>query len=427
MEREAQVAIGRKIAALIKKEVGEGFTDKYQGSTKGKVAIMVIIGSNVSFISKVKSYLWNHCHISPEKIKGHGSGLETTIKIHLSEFKSETLAKIEEEYIRVFPECKSKIVPIVAKPTTAADEAIEVQRKAMSSATRLRISISTFLINVFEFENSYVEIKEDIKNLFSYCKEKNDSLQLILCKNEQVAVRIEQALQWLIGNPMFVIRTGKEIMVNFSEMPPLEKRSGINFCFPPNKNATTNEVIARLHRVNYVSTPKMVSKTDNYDFFTVQYFQKKTVPKVLDIINNMGWNAWPANNGDLIICTHPEDQNEKEKRQASSQQVVEVSSVVEEKTVIPASEQVIEEEVHADKYLALPGFATKQPETIGDVFSTVQSKDEAFIELNILYHNFRLFSKLSPETKEEIKNTLKQVFMEEYTEEYVQTLLHFLK
>jgi hypothetical protein len=58
---------------------------------------------------------------------------------------------------------------------------------------------------------------------------------------------------------------------------------------------------------------------------------------------------------------------------------------------------------------------------------TVNDRNEAFIELNKLYLNDSLFSKLSPDVQDEVKETLKKVFIEDYTEKYTNMLLTFLK
>ena len=416
MERSEQVVIGKKITALIKKAVGDGFTAKYQGSPKGKVAIMVIVGSNVNFISKVKSHLWSHCRINNDKIKGHGHGLETTLQVNLSELKTETLAKIEEEYVRVFPDRKEKVAKV--KVENPKEIQVKAHKKAMSDLTKFRISISAFLSNIFEFENalSSSKSKENTQRLFDFSKEKNDSLLVIFGKDEEIAIKIERALQWLIDgtDSDIVCRTKEEIVVDFSQLSTSLSKNHreINFCFPPDPDSDGLDVLNRLRRVYGICTAPVVEKTDKAGCFLAKYVSKKMPSKILILIKDMGWNAWISSEGNLQICTNL-DQNEEQ----SSESVSSLVEVVLEPTV---------QEVNADKYLVLPGLATKQPETVGSTLCTVNNRNEAFLELNKLYLNNSLFSNLPSEKQDMVKGTLKRIFQEEHTEEYADMLLSFL-
>ena len=476
MERDVQVVIGRRIAALIKKEVGEGFTDKYQGSTKGKVAVMVIIGSNVSFISKVKSYLWNHCHIAPEKIKGHGSGLETTIKIHLSEFKTEILTYIDDEYKRVFPECKSKVVEV--KIETPVEIKAEVHRHAMSKLAKFRLGVSTFLNGIFEFENGFLPEGEkiDLKKLFNFSKERDESLQNIICKDEDTAIKIEQALQWLIdgNNPNIIGRTKAEIVVIYSELPTNLSRNhpGVNYCFPPSYVSYPMEINLRLKRIKSTLSPNEVIKGEDKGSFIVRYNRVRTASKIFEIINEMNWTSWTDNSGGLHIHTYFKNPPMIEQSSSTESTVSEpetaednIPSLSEIEVVLTSTNDSIEElpileyptperveavasilkEVILGDFekpdilaargtesclaLELPGFSLDEPEvmTVGHLLPLPGNRKQVFFELNKLFLNKELFAKLSPETQDKVFEKLNHEFQYGNTEFYALFLMELLK
>ncbi|MFA6459575.1 MAG: hypothetical protein WCV79_04270, partial [Candidatus Paceibacterota bacterium] len=334
-----------------------------------------------------------------------------------SELDSEEMNAIENLHKEMFPNDKCYKTEI--KIENPVEIKAEAHKKAMSDLTKFRISISVFLSHIFEFENarSSSKPKENTQRLFDFSKEKNEVLLVIVGKDEEVAIKIERALHWLVDgtDPDIVCRTNEEIVVDFSQLSTSLSKNHreINFCFPPDPDSDGLDVLNRLRRVYGICTaPVVEKKMDKEGYFLAKYVSKKMPPKILILIKDMGWNAWLSNTGDLVICTHP-DQNEEQSSEPGSSLV----EVVPEPAV---------QEVHTSKYIATPGLTSKQPETVGSVFCTVQNRNEAFIELNKLYLNNSLFSNLPSEKQDMIKGVLKRIFQEEHTEEYADMLLSFL-
>lgn len=423
LNRPEQELLARKMVAILYKEFGrKAFKPDYQGPKEGSICTLVLKGNDFAEMQNIRTYLHKPLMVHYEKILNHGS-IKTTIKIQISELDSDEVNVVEAMHEGLFPNAKCYKVEIKTE-TPVEIKAVE-HRKAMSQLTKFRSGISSFITNIFEFENKFLpeSKKRDVKNLFNFCKERDESLQTVICKDEETAIRIESALQWLIdgNNPNIICRTKAEIVVIYSELPTNLSRNhpGINFRFPPSRGAGSAEIGIRILGVKSTPSPFDIYAVNSTDTFLVTYARKSSAHKILILLKDMGWNVWITTEEDLMVCTLPCTNGDQS---SSTEPIVSEFANVEDNVPSISEIEIVH---HADpKYLIVPGLAHE--ETVGNILCVVHSKDDAFIELNQLYLNDSLFSKLSSEMQDEIKRTLKRIFQEEKTEEYAQMLLDTL-
>ncbi len=307
-DQQKQMTLGLKLKELIKAEVGSSFHNKWEGGGPVVIIKFVTGRSNTKLISEIKDYLKTTFGIITEDkfSENHGGGNKATILINLSQLPEEVIKKIEEEYVSKNLGKKKKIVPakkieVIEEVVVVVPEKIEpepeIKRRGMNIASKNRMSMTAFLFGVYEFENNFLESKQDFKQFFSYQSNINDEMQIILCKDELTAIRIEIALKWLTGNPTLVVRSESEIMVNFSERE--KKPVGVTFCLPPSIGTQTDEMKARLHRVSPGSFATVIPLT-NY-VYRINYVKRTTSSKILSIITKMGWTAKLSENDGLDV------------------------------------------------------------------------------------------------------------------------------
>jgi hypothetical protein len=417
MSREEQVILGNKMKELIIDKLERKFSVKYQGSSTGKIATMVIVGSNVSYIKEVKSYLWNRFRTGQDKINGHGS-IETTIVIQLSELDQISKTLIEVEYKKVFPNGSKNIhVEKIVEKEVVIEKVVEVVNTLKVKPEKGRLSISLFLSSLLTFERNLINPASvgniKLKDYFIFEKELSDGYTVLKCGNEDYATKIEKALKWFIGDTEdsdSILKIDNQVFIKLSQIIKRKVRSsGVLFCLPPSCTASYKEVESRLRRVSKGSIPIM----SYYGPIKAFYTKDKTAERVHGLITEMGWFVKLHNNHELtVFTTRPEV--------ASLD-----SDVVSIETSDISSPEV---EKLEEKIESIPVIS----KTIGHNFfpkfiEPVSSREDALVELEKLYLNQEIFSALSSEVQKEVISVLKESWVENHVEDYVKDLLTFFK
>ncbi len=429
MERFKQVEFGNKIKALVKKNVGISFTAKYQGSTKGKIAVMVIVGSNFPFISKVKTYLWSHLHIAPAKIIGHG-GIDTTIVIKLVELEKVSLSAIDTEYSKDFPE---SLIPIVKMrdANTIVPAIEEVVKLPIDKPEHGKKSISQTLSSVFLFEN---QISNPafvgsivLKNFFTYDKKMENQFTVLNSKSEDIAMMIEKSLVWFIGNESLVFRLEEKILIDLSKLKEKKERSvGLLFCLPPNCNSSHSEVESRLRRVCKGTIPMVKDITDNS--FKVNYSKKGSASKIYGLIKEMGWITTFDSDKELTVYLKEPEVAIVNKEEDTIPEIIlaEEAEIIGEKVDSVVTEVIPSIEVKEPSVVLSLGKVT-ETDFASELIRIIDDKDKAFLELRKLWLNPKLFSRLPIEKQKKVSDVIKNELIERDPEYCTEILLNFFK
>lgn len=418
LSREQQIALGKKITALVEKQIGPSFNSKYQGS--GKVAILRIAASKLDMIKTARSYIQNDLSLeiqssNPQNHKNHGSGMKRTILINLSEQKPETILKVESTFKLMLENGNlKKVAPVVTASETSipdTDSLVEKTEKQLAIEATNHMnhkihemveedskspmkSISLFLASLFSAEqdimNPLSKDKLKVRELFFYGAEK-DGYHALCCCDEVTAAKIEKALQWFLGKN-WALRLEDydlDVMVDLSKVEQKKKRvAGILYCFPPSYSASIDEVLARVYRLSHDSKPEM-GCIGNYSF-EVSFGKKKMALKIFTYMQQMGWFVTLSEKEDRILIYTGD---KKEFSPPSNSEVKEVIPVSNEREIIPL----------------------------------VKCKEEALNEIEKIYKDPYTFSKLSKETQNRFVFVLKSAYKEARPEEYAKSLLEFFK
>jgi hypothetical protein len=417
ISREEQVILGNKMKELIIDKLERKFSVKYQGSSTGKIATMVIVGSSVSYIKEVKSYMWSHFRTGQDKINGHGS-IDTTIVIQLSELDQISKTMIEVEYKKVFPNGSKNIhIENIVKKDVVIEKIVEVVNTPKVKPEKRRLSISLFLSSLLTFERNLINPASvgniKLKDYFVFEKDLSDGYTVLKCGNEDYATKIEKALKWFIGDTEdndSILKIDNQVFIKLSEIQKRkEKSSGVLFCLPPSCTASYKEVESRLRRVSKGSIPIM----SYYGPINAFYTKDKTAERVYCLITEMGWFVKLYDNHNLTVFTTKPEAASLDSDVVSIE-TIDISSTEAEK---------LEEKIESAPILS---------KTIGHNFfpkfiEPVASKEDALIELEKLYLNQEIFSALSSDVQKEVTSVLKESWVENHVEDYVKDLLTFFK
>ncbi len=410
--RVEQVAVGDKLLALLKKEVQVGFRGPYQGSAKGSVAILVITANSPSLKSKALSYISKQTGFdaSKESIVNHGD-IAKTIVINLSTTPPGFTKGIESSYKLLFPNGHKKEkakpiveaeVPVVVKAPPVEAPKAEEKKRLVSKTVSLSKFLSTMLVHEMMITDPTLDTKDyRLKAFCSHDKKKEDDYNVINCNSLEIAENVEKAINWFYSNNE-AIRVDSTVMFKIPDSIE-EKKIGINFCLPPSHNSDEDEVRRRLHRVAFGSKP--VSIVKGTSSFLVKYLKKNTAPKIFSLLKGMGWDVIKSN--DLIyinLLDLTKDEN-----------AVTTPTAAEEK-LSPAVEPLV-------RVVDAPVPALNQQGCI----PFIHSKEEALEEIERIYSDARLFSRLPKDVQARFVSILKAAYNESHPVEYANTLLEFFK
>lgn len=384
MTRNEQVELGKKIQLLIEKKVGSSFSSKFQGG--GRVAILKIAGSDTKYIQKIRDYISKGLGLSLlNGSKNHGSGMKNTILINLSEIDSTGIQNINTLFKR-FCNNLPKKKEFIQKEIDNDIPKIGEEEKNISKLVLFKKIISPFLRSAINFELKFIDGPESNKKIFVFEKKnEEDDYVTIRCITEEIGIKAEMSLYWFLGDPSFVVRDSKDLLINFSEYD-FKKSVKKNFVLPPQINASLDEVEKRLLRVR----PGIKSKIKILKGlgFEISYIRGDFVPKIFSEISSMNWPVEMKDEHSFIV-----DCSLKQPK-----------------------ELVVEKEIE----VAVP-FVSPNKETDND------AKKQALEEIKALFNNKEIFSKLEKQTQEEITDILKDIWKKEDPNRYAKYLLSILK
>ena len=461
LDREQQVILGKKISAIVEKKVGLN----YSSSTKqggGVVAILKFTTDSTTAIDKLKSYLRTELGLllqnPKERHKNHGSGMRCTVLINLSEIQPDAVLRIEGIFkvscsgsriaVReALEESKDKpaIIPAASAPAPIAPvvqvapvipvaENVAVKRNRNPSTGKM--SLSRYIISFLSFEVSIIDkiLSSKIGDFFTYDKEEKGDFTVLHCADEKTSWRIEQLLNWLIGSPNIIVAT-KDITVDLSKIKNMDEKSyQIRFSLPPTPDSKSDDIRQRLLRVNPSAKPKDIRNTRR-NLYAISYTKKTTSISMHEILSGMGWNTeyLPAKNLLLVYTNKKEEavvatvvsevpamgslaNDQQEEIPVASQSFVSVPADKSSKLENKKSE-VAPVNVSAYIFPGLPiGFIEK-----------LKTKEEVYLELEALYNDQALFSKLNEEIQLRIITVMQEGYKQMHPNAYAEMLLELYK
>jgi hypothetical protein len=372
-------------------------------------------------VGKIISYYKQNCReekISESRIK------EILEKLELSKNSSKDLSAMKN--VDTSPEVKTEVVVDKIKQTSTPIEKVEV--KPVFKPTKIKKVSKTkkekkgpkYLLNKFF---AYLILFEEgldsptmthLSKFFTW--ETDGDLQILICRDDLLAINFEIAIRWHIENnykvgPAINLE-GNKITVDYSSPQNHEREKKVStrsYCLPPNEKSTVGDMEERLHRVYHLPKP-VVEKIDQY--FKVKYTKKRLAKHIHTIISGMGWKSKVEDNI-LIIFTEPLPHE-----------------AIEELNTNPVVSDVIVEKVEklSSIHTSRDDFDLKiHPIVNENHFFVINSKEEALAELEKLYYDPNLLTELSEETKNDIHFVLMENWKKEHPEEYARALLNFLK
>ncbi len=390
--QEQQKSVSSNICLLIEKNFGTFFTKKYQGNTKALE--LVIVGDDRTKISKANLYLKKLGLATFNRKKGRGRGSNCTIIIALSKVPEDVVANINKEISVVISKAKSNgAVTLQPHESNSADAQLSsgvqpslVEKDPLPKEGKTLKSLS------LQF-SSYLKFEGVPTGQFKCTKE--GGFFHIECANESIAEMLERLSTWRIGNPSLVCRNDTTVVIDGSlKLLKNESTHRAHFCSPPSKDAKKAEIEKRLRHISSGSIPRVSVLKGNK--FLVAYSHRPFVPKMLSLVVSMGWNA--------VV-------NEKDERSF----------------ILNIGTEITGTELKRVGNVSCSDKDSNHQQTPVAVPALVKDREEAFKELNTLYNDPRLFSKLSKETQQEVACVLKEHWKNENPEDFAKGLLQFLK
>lgn len=466
LSREEQVELGKKIAALVEKEVGSVFAaDSNQGA--GVIAILKIVAHKEDVTNKIKKFLRVDLGLAlqngKENHKNHGSGMKCTALVNLAEIRLDAVKRIENLHKLT---CVEKVKPVVVKnvksenkevaqaapvitdsapKTETAIEKRKYSQRMQSGQMTLSLYISSLLSFGKMLDNGGEEPKDfSINDYFKYGKKTDDNFVTLSCIDEKIATSIEQLVCWLIGAEG-VLRDEMDVTVDLSRMKNFEnKKHYIQFTLPPKEGVTAANLKKMLLRVNSGAKPKKVIAHKTIpNVFVVSYVKKTTANTVKNIIVGMGWSVIesPENEGFIFINVGQNVPAVEKEAQVTPLNDVQAHNESNSSEELPSPPAIVflpvegentqskhlnnfvgtvpDQKPHASSYV-FPGLQV-------NFFKKLQTKEEAYAELEKIYNDQALFSKLTEENQKQIVDILEEGYAQAHPNEYVEMLLKILK
>lgn len=461
--REEQVAFGKNISALLQIKFGSVLISDNQGA--GEVAILVLTGKGVSKnkMKEIKKYISQSYQLNEKDISGGHGHPDGTIVINISEITNASREIIKQETNnKIFAPVKVKkcieikknmqktisppVISVEIEKTEISIEEIQVKQtqietqnpksvvmETISLIKKGRALFSVFMTTMFRFEGIISDKKDKIFEFEN--KKKDQDCQNISFRNEVEAKMAHKALTWFYGEATDLpILEGKDVMVNFFAYDlQINRPTYVSFCFPPIQGEDLERIRKRCVHVLTGYKPSVV-EIINDDFFKVNYLTLSTTNKFFGLIQKMGWQVEMKD--DFIICKF--STRITSKNEAIVEAPVEIIPVPESKNlgldknfISPRSvtEKVNEvfpkEEIPTEEVKSTPETTVAKAET-NNLFIP-QEEQEVLSELQNLYADKRLFSKLPAEMQKEVFSRIRMNYREEHTLAYAQGLLSFFK
>lgn len=310
-----------------------------------------------------------------------------------------------EKISPIIPEKENEIKPIVLvkqiQPKTARENIPKSKRKES------KFSLNKFFAYLTLFEEeldspSVTHLQE------SYMWETDGDVQILSCRDDILASKLETAVRWHIGNNYKIgpvtTRDNNKIIIDhsFPQNHVREKKvSTRSYCLPPNEESTAQDVARRLHRVYHLPKP-VVEKVDKD--FRVEYHKKSLAKHMQSIISGMGWSSKVEDN---ILFVFTGLTSVSIKTEEKNQMATQTTSNPTLKGNIKAVEPV-----------------TVTAETL---FVITGTKEEVWAEIKTRYENKEFCDLLSEETKNRAYLVSEEYRKKTNAEDYMKSLLDYVQ
>ncbi len=401
MSRDEQLELNRFITQLLKSKYKETFWTKLQGGDTAKT--LVIASNNKRVIGRIHNYLINDLNlIVIDGTKKHGRGGNFTRLINLSEIDTETVKgirhrfdlllkkQLRKERMILSEKSSKKVVPIIpAEPVVETiPDVVKIEKD--------------YELKSFTTSISWMLKFEGVAARSFSCDKIEPGKYCVYCKNSDIVAKVLPYLVWLAGDSSLVESDKDIVIIDYvSRKKKGEEFEKNLFCLPPSDKANSEEIKKRLIKINHGSRPIISDLGESK--FLVKYVRSNFAEKIFPVLLSMGWKVENLSKNSFIVSV-----------------VSSVSSVPEVQTLPDSNKEVHIAVTDRDK------FDLSIPQNQSNLLFGVETKEEAFKELEKLYKDSVLFNGLSPETQQRIIAVLKEEFRKRNPEEYAKNLLSII-
>jgi hypothetical protein len=390
---EDQHEIGKKIEAILSKEIGHYFHLTFQGAGKAHVAKLNVSKGNEKFMKEAKRIISSDLGINIEEITGHGRGANTyTVLIKLSEVSLVSKEKIkgkinsyhhEEPVVEVSQKTEKKFF----EPRVYEPEIIPSKNLKLSFIRSLRGIFNLEGIEYSAYQMKFIE-KDHTVDITSTC---------------EIIDMIEEIVSFKNGT---MLRDDFSITVDYSSL----SSDNFLFAFPPKKGESIEIFTKKIKRIYPSRVYPKVEKNDNG--FLVSFLKRNSFEKIQEILFEIGWNFDIFPNKTIFVPF-------------SDYEVSVQSKTVEEESIIPFSDSQIS---NGEDLINL-----EVNDEVGDIIENNSqsssmkdfvTKSEIIKELETML----IFAdgSLSLDTKKKIYDKIRSNMREENPEEYANFLLELV-